>query len=102
MHWWLFKVIVLNLLLRVTDLKNKNLPFSFAADELDLESFGKKKKKKKPGINMKDLEEALPDEKAEDEDVDLESFGTKKKKKKKNKNADNENDGLDDNKENGK
>jgi len=70
------------------------------ADELDLESFGKKKKKKK-NINMKDLEEALPDEKAdENEEVDLESFGTKKKKKRRPKNADNEIDGQDDNKEN--
>jgi len=69
-------------------------------DELDLESFGKKKKKKKT-INMKDLEEALPDEKAdEDDEVDLESFGTKKKKKKRPKNADNDIDGQDDNKEN--
>merc|ERR1712080_514086 len=51
--------------------------------DLDLESFGKKKKKKKP-INMKELEEALPDDKADDNaDVDLENFGKKKRPKKK-------------------
>ena len=33
-------------------------------EEVDLESFGKKKKKKK-GMNMKDLEEALPDDKTD-------------------------------------
>jgi len=37
---------------------------------------------------MKDLEEALPDDKTDETgDVDLESFGTKKKKKKRDKNA---------------
>ena len=41
--------------------------FQFSVDDLDLESFGekKKKKKKKTALNMKDLEEALPDDKAE-------------------------------------
>ena len=36
-------------------------------DDLDLESFGekKKKKKKKKPLDMEDLEEALPDDKAE-------------------------------------
>ena len=43
------------------------------ADDLDLESFGKKKKKKKT-INMKELEEALPDDKA---DVSLPNFVSK-------------------------
>ena len=36
------------------------------SDDLDLESFGKKKKKKKP-MGMKELEDALPDK--EDGDV---------------------------------
>merc|ERR1712083_1214428 len=70
-------------------------------DDLDLESFGekKKKKKKKTALNMKDLEEALSDDKAEDNDeVDLESFGEKKKKKKRPKKKDDDDD--DENKEN--
>jgi len=63
-------------------------------DDLDLESFGKKKKKKK-NISMKELEEALPEDKADDnEDVDLESFGKRKKKKKRG------DDAMDENKEN--
>ena len=33
--------------------------------DLNLESFGEKKKKKKSVLNMKDLEETLPDDKAE-------------------------------------
>ena len=39
----------------------------FLVDDLDLESFGekKKKKKKKKPLDMEDLEEALPDDKAE-------------------------------------
>lgn len=49
-------------------------------DDLDLDTFGKKKKKKK-NLSMKELEEALPEDK-EDDDVDLETFGKKKKKKK--------------------
>jgi len=65
-------------------------------EDLDLESFGKKKKKKKTTINMKELEEALPDDKADD-DVDLETFGKKKKKKR---NKDNDEAAQDDNKEN--
>jgi len=61
-------------------------------EDIDLESFGtkKKKKKKRDGLdNMEELKESLPDEedKPDDEDIDLdlESFGTKKKKKKKKK-----------------
>jgi len=65
-------------------------------DDIDLESFGTKKKKKKKrgeGLeNLDDLKESLPEEKedkpAEDEDLDLDSFGTKKKKKKKKKDID--------------
>lgn len=66
-------------------------------DDVDLESFGKKKKKKKAPLNMKDLEDALPNEKADDDDVDLETFGKKKKKKKR---GDALDEGADDNKEN--
>jgi len=63
-------------------------------DTLDVESFGKKKKKKKvvridedanencEPLDMKDLKEALPSDKFGD-DLDLETFGDKKKKKKK-------------------
>lgn len=61
-------------------------------EDIDLESFGtkKKKKKKRDGLdNMEELKESLPDEEdkpdEEDIDLDLESFGTKKKKKKKKK-----------------
>merc|ERR1712034_202251 len=62
-------------------------------DDIDLESFGtKKKKKKKRGEGLESMDEvkdALPDDenKAEEEDMDLDldSFGTKKKKKKKKK-----------------
>lgn len=64
-------------------------------DDIDLESFGtKKKKKKKRGEGLEDLgelKESLPEEKeenAEEEDLDLDSFGTKKKKKKKKKDID--------------
>jgi len=59
-------------------------------DDIDLESFGTKKKKKKKrgeGLeNMEDVKEALPaaeeEKEEEEEDLDLDSFGTKKKKKK--------------------
>jgi len=63
-------------------------------EDIDLESFGTKKKKKKKRVdvegleNMDDVKDALPDgeENAEEEiDLDLDSFGTKKKKKKKGK-----------------
>jgi len=61
-------------------------------EDIDLETFGKKKKKKKrPELDMDDLKEALPDDNKENDDVnieddlDLESFGDKKKKKKKKK-----------------
>jgi len=61
-------------------------------EDIDLESFGtkKKKKKKREGLdNMDELKESLPEEEEqpddEDIDLDLESFGTKKKKKKKKK-----------------
>jgi len=64
-------------------------------DDIDLESFGtKKKKKKKRGEGLEDLgelKESLPEEKEEkeeEEDLDLDSFGTKKKKKKKKKDID--------------
>lgn len=60
-------------------------------DDLDLENFGKKKKKKKKiGFNLDDLEQALPDDEnanegGEDGDdmgfID-DTFGMKKKKKK--------------------
>ncbi|XP_067644424.1 uncharacterized protein PF3D7_1120000-like isoform X20 [Eurosta solidaginis] len=54
-------------------------------DNLDLESFGKKKKKKKNPFNLVKLEGALPSTKEieEEDNLDLESFGKKKKKKKK-------------------
>merc|ERR1712095_211187 len=67
-------------------------------DDLDLENFGKKKKKKKP-LGMKELEEALPDNNEDNDDVDLESFG-KKKKKKKRRGADDLDAAMDENKEN--
>lgn len=35
-----------------------------SVDDLDLETFGKKKKKKKP-LSMKELDDALPDDKAD-------------------------------------
>merc|ERR1719209_1018617 len=61
-------------------------------EDIDLETFGKKKKKKKrPELDMDDLKDALPDDNKENDDVnieddlDLESFGDKKKKKKKKK-----------------
>lgn len=84
-------------------------------DDIDLESFGTKKKKKKKrgeGLeNMEDVKEALPveeEKEEEEEDLDLDSFGTKKKKKKGKKlrdldeldneeDADKENEGGDDN-----
>merc|ERR1719370_2086106 len=57
-------------------------------DDIDLETFGKKKKKKeRPELDMDDLKEALPDDNKENDDVnieddlDLESFGDKKKTK---------------------
>merc|ERR1712096_40187 len=74
--------------------------------DIDLESFGTKKKKKKKrgeGLeNMDEVKDALPEDedKPEDEemDLDLDSFGTKKKKKKKKKvdldDLENENDEL--------
>lgn len=65
------------------------------AEDIDLESFGKKKKKKKvrEGLDgMEDVKEALPDpDDAADEDMDLDNlddFGSKKKKKKKNRKLD--------------
>ena len=51
-------------------------------DDIDLESFGKKKKKKKRGEGLDDLgdvKEALPEAEDDDMDLDLDSFGTKKK-----------------------
>lgn len=39
--------------------------FNFSADDLDLESFGKKKKKKKTPLSMGELEDALPTDKPE-------------------------------------
>merc|ERR1712179_800208 len=60
-------------------------------DDMDLETWGtkKKKKKKREGLeNMDDVKDALPDQdkpEEEDIDLDLDSFGTKKKKKKKKK-----------------
>jgi len=64
-------------------------------EDIDLESFGTKKKKKKKrgeGLeNLDEIKEALPEEKeekVEEEDLDLDSFGTKKKKKKKKKDLD--------------
>ncbi len=39
--------------------------FFISADDLDLESFGKKKKKKKQALSMKELEDSLPTDKAE-------------------------------------
>ena len=39
--------------------------FIISADDLDLESFGKKKKKKKQALSMKELEDSLPTDKAE-------------------------------------
>merc|ERR1712142_764419 len=56
--------------------------------DIDLESFGtkKKKKKKREGLdNLDDVKDALPEDEdkpeEEDMDLDLDSFGTKKKKK---------------------
>jgi translation initiation factor 2 subunit 2 len=49
-------------------------------DDIDLESFGKKKKSKKKPLNLDDLDDALPGN--EEDDIDLEGFGKKKKKKK--------------------
>jgi len=66
-------------------------------EDIDLESFGKKKKKKKvrEGLDsLDDVKEALPDDGAApavDDDMDLDNlddFGSKKKKKKKNRNLD--------------
>merc|ERR1719312_1745815 len=57
-------------------------------EDIDLETFGKKKKKKKrPELDMEELKDALPDDNKEnddmniEDDLDLESFGNKKKKK---------------------
>jgi len=74
----------------------KKVMFEDAAEDnvedIDLETFGKKKKKKKrPELDMEELKDALPDDNKENDDVnieddlDLESFGDKKKKKKKKK-----------------
>jgi len=68
-------------------------------DDIDLESFGKKKKKKKRGEGLDDLsevKEALPED--DDDDIDLENFGKKKKggKKKGRKNLDDLDDGGED------
>lgn len=66
-------------------------------EDIDLESFGKKKKKKKvrEGLDsLEDVKEALPEDSgpaAADDDLDLDNldeFGSKKKKKKKNRNLD--------------
>jgi len=67
-------------------------------EDIDLESFGKKKKKKKvrEGLDsLDDVKEALPEDSsapaAADDDMDLDNlddFGSKKKKKKKNRNLD--------------
>ena len=67
-------------------------------EDIDLESFGKKKKKKKvrEGLDsLDDVKEALPEDgsapAAVDDDMDLDNlddFGSKKKKKKKNRNLD--------------
>merc|ERR1711892_1255151 len=60
-------------------------------EDIDLESFGTKKKKKRgEGLeSMEEVKDALPEEEKpeeeEDMDLDLDSFGTKKKKKKKKK-----------------
>lgn len=35
----------------------------FVTDDIDLETFGKKKKKKKQPLNLDELEDALPDDK---------------------------------------
>merc|ERR1712141_72813 len=55
-------------------------------DDLDLESFGKKKEKKKKVVEFdgeeKGSEDAGEKEVAGEDDIDLESFGKKKKKKK--------------------
>merc|ERR1711963_1273978 len=51
-------------------------------DDLDLESFGKKKKKVVDFDEEKGAEDAGEKEVAGDDDIDLESFGKKKKKKK--------------------
>ena len=73
---------------------HRGYKFLMFLSDLDLENFGKKKKKKKP-VNLDDLKEALPD----DDDLDLESFGKKKKKKKRGDATLDE--AQDDNKENG-
>ena len=72
-------------------------------DDIDLESFGKKKKKKKRGEGLDDLgdvKEALPEAEEDDMDLDLDSFGTKKKKKKKKKHDLDNLDDADEDKEN--
>merc|ERR1712062_730335 len=69
------------------------------ADDIDLDSFGTKKKKgKKKPLGMEELEDALPND-DENEDLDLESFG-KKKKKKRGDGQEDSNKADDDNKEN--
>merc|ERR1712150_437633 len=69
-------------------------------DDIDLESFGKKKKKNRDALEMDDLEEALPDDDGGDE-LDLESFGKKKMKKERVGDLDADDKDDDENKENG-
>merc|ERR1712241_940692 len=71
-------------------------------DDIDLESFGKKKKKKRgDGLDdLGDVKEALPEAEEDDMDLDLDSFGTKKKKKKKKKHDLDNLDDADEDKEN--
>merc|ERR1712088_184333 len=68
-------------------------------DDIDLESFGKKKRGGGEGEGLEDLndvKEALPE--ADDDDIDLENFGKKKKggKKGRRKNLDDLDDGAED------
>merc|ERR1712241_438983 len=69
-------------------------------DDIDLESFGKKKKKKRgEGLeDLNDVKEALPEADDDDIDIDLENFGKKKKggKKKGRKNLDDLDEGGED------
>jgi translation initiation factor 2 subunit 2 len=52
-------------------------------DELNLDSFGGKKKKKKKGITFDDVEKVLDEIEDQEEDVNMEFIDQKKKKKKK-------------------
>ena len=92
----------------------------YSAEDIDLESFGKKKKKKKTPLNLDDLGEALPEDNVRNQpslayghpkltllyffqdDLDLESFGKKKKKKKRAGGDLGGEDAASENKENGK